>query len=102
MAAHLDSGLGVPDLHEEVVRPAGDELAVPRENDGPHPVRVARQRALLPPATFILEGGPGEYRSFLACCWYQEGLTEFSGLAEIMSGLLKPDRREHHVQLEGS
>ena len=32
-AAHLGSGLGIPDLHELVVRPAGGELRVRRESD---------------------------------------------------------------------
>ena len=48
-AAHLDSGLGVPDLHELVVRPAGDAIAVRGESDGLHPSRVPRQRVHLPP-----------------------------------------------------
>ena len=77
MAAHLDSGLDAPDLHEVVVRPADDASAVRRESDGLHPVRVTRQRVHLPPATLILEGGPAEYRGFLSGRWYQEGLTSF-------------------------
>ena len=91
MAAHLDSGLDVPDLHEVVVRPADDASAVPRESDGPHQVRVTCQRVHLPPtnlylkwwpwimarvsATFISVSGPGEWRGFLSDLWYQEGLT---------------------------
>ena len=97
MAAHLDSGLDVPDLHELVKRPSDDALAVPRESDGPHQVRVTRQRANLPPThldlrwwywimaristTFVSNGDPGEWRDFL-------------------SGLEKPDRRNHHVKIE--
>ena len=73
-AAHLGSGLSIPDLHEGVVRPADEASAVPRESDGPHPARVTRQRVHLP-ATFILEGGPGECRDILSGRWYQEGLT---------------------------
>ena len=68
MAAHLDSGLDVPDLHEPVTRPADDARAVPRESDGPHGVRVTRQRAHLPPAIF-LEGGLGECRGLLSGRW---------------------------------
>ena len=74
MAAHLDSGLDVPDLHELVLRPADDASAVPRESDRPHPFRVTRQRAHLPPVTFILKGGPGACRGFLPGRWCQEGL----------------------------
>ena len=48
-AAHLGSGLDVPDLHESVVRRADDASAVPRESDGPF--RVTRQRMHLPPPT---------------------------------------------------
>ena len=58
MAAHLDSGLGVPDLHEVVLRPADDAIAVPRESDGPQPVEVTRQRAHLPPTHLYFMGGP--------------------------------------------
>ena len=59
MAAHLVSGLGVPDLRASVVRPADDANAVQREIDGPDQASVTRQRAHLPPATYILEGGRG-------------------------------------------
>jgi len=103
MAAHLGSGLGVPDLHEVVERPAGDASAVRGEIDGPHKARVTRQRAHLPPATFILEGGPGECRGFLSGRWYQEGLGEFClGWQKVFLAFLEPDCREHHVQIEES
>ena len=75
MAAHLDSGLDVPDLLAVVVRPADDASAVPRKSDGLNPARVTRQRVHLPPATFVLKGGPGECRGFLSGHWCQEGLT---------------------------
>ena len=75
MAAHLDSGLDVPDLHAPVDRPADDARAVPGESDGPHGARVTLQRANLPPATFILESSPREFQGFLSGRWYQEGLT---------------------------
>ena len=42
MTAHLDSGLGVPDLHEVVTRPAYDAIAVRGESDGPHQSPVTR------------------------------------------------------------
>jgi len=77
MATHLDSGLGVPDLHEAVVRPAGDDLAVPRENDRVHGARVTRKRAHLPPSQLYLMGGPEEWRGFLSGLLHQESLTEF-------------------------
>jgi len=92
MAAHLDSGLHAPDLHEGVARTADDASAVPRESDGLHRVRVTCKRANLPPtnlylkwwhwimarvsATFISVSGPGEWRGFLSDLWYQEGLSE--------------------------
>jgi len=46
MAAHLDSGLGDPDLHEVVLRPAGDAIAVWRDSHHVHAVRVTHRRAL--------------------------------------------------------
>ena len=54
-AAHQGSGLGVPDLHEVVLRPADDAIAVRRESDGPHGARVTRQGAHLPPTTIVLD-----------------------------------------------
>ena len=44
---NLGARLSVPDLDEPVKRPADDELAVRREGDGGHPVRVTCQRAHL-------------------------------------------------------
>ena len=74
MAAHLDSGLDVPDLHELISRPADDASAVPRESDGPHTAPVTRKRAHLPPTHRYTMGGPGKWWGFLSGLWYQEGL----------------------------
>ena len=48
--AHQCSGLGVPDLHVVVERPADDTIAVRGESDGQHAAKVPRQRVHLPPA----------------------------------------------------
>ena len=76
MAAHLGSGLDVPDLQEVVKRPAEDAIPVPRESDREHDVRVTRKRAYLPPTHIYLMRGPGEWRGFLPRIWNQEGLSE--------------------------
>ena len=77
MAAHLGSGLGVPNLHEFVTRPADDAVPVPRESDREHDIRVTRKRAHLPPTHLYLMGGPGKWWWFRSGLLYQEGLTEF-------------------------
>ena len=53
-AANLDSSLGVPDLHEVVIRPAGDLLAIRRGSDGEHTERMARHWALRVPDKILL------------------------------------------------
>ena len=118
MAAHLGSGVDVPDLDEVVTRPADEALRVWGEIDREHDVRVTRQRARLPPThlylrwqssrmmgvstTIISKGGPGESQGFMSGLRHQEAVRILSGLAEVLSGLLKPDYRDHHVQLEKS
>jgi len=105
MAAHLGPGIGVPDLHEAVVRPADDASVVPRESNGIHAVRVTRQRANLPPTHLYLMGGPGKWWGFMSGLLYQEGLTEFclgwqklclafqSRIAEIITSSSRIQRR---------
>ena len=55
MGDHLSAGLGVPDLHSVVLRPADDARPVRRHSDGIDNVRVACQRAHLhrPPRSYI-------------------------------------------------
>ena len=64
-AVHLGSGLGVPDLHEVVVRPTYDAISVRGERDGPNPLRVTRHRANLPPTHLYLRGWSGRMSGFL-------------------------------------
>ena len=75
MAAHLGFGLGVPDLHAVVKRPADDAIADPRESDGSHAAPVTHQRAHLPPTHLYLMGGPEKWRGVLSDLLYQEVLA---------------------------
>ena len=103
MAAHQGSGRDVPDLHEGVLRPADDALAVPRESDRAHGVRVTRQRAHLPPTRLHLRGWSWRIAGVSARP-LEPGrpVIMLSGLAEVLFGFLKPDCRDHHVQIENS
>ena len=59
-----------------VLRPADDEIAVPREIDEVHRVRVTRQRAHLPPTHFYLMGVPGKCWDSMSGRVSQEDLSE--------------------------
>ena len=76
MAAHLDTGLGVPDLDELVIRPADDASAVRGERDGQHGVRMTHKRAHLPPTHLYLMGGPEKWWGVLSGLLYQKDFTE--------------------------
>ena len=103
MAAHLGSILGVPDLHKLVMRPADDVIAVPREGDGSYGARVTRQRVHLPPTHLYLMGVPRKkVGSSVSPLVLGRPDIIISGLAETLSGLLKPDCRDYHVQIEES
>jgi len=62
MAADLGPGVGAPDLHEVVGRPANDEIAVPRESDRFHQRSVTRERAHLPPPAIFSDHFQGKLR----------------------------------------